>query len=146
MLALVGTLAQNFYWAGPILSTVLLIGGGILLIVGRTVAARKLYPAGTAASHWSLFHQSRLGLVLVVIGILQTLEGFHVARWHYTWPYLLIALGLLQIADRALYNRMLAESPLGPNGYAPVNPAASGSFVPAASTAAPSATPEEEAR
>ena len=142
-LALAGTLAHNFNWAGPFLSTVLLVGGGIFFIAGRTFATRHVYPAHTAASQWNAFHQSRLGLVLIVIGILQTLEGLHVARWHYTWPYLLIALGLIQIADRALYNRMLAEPPVFPNAYAPVTPAGAPA---AATTDAPSSSAEGEVR
>ena len=144
VLALIGSLAHNFYWRGYFFGAAACFVFGIVLLVQQTARTGKLYPRGTAAYQWNLLHSARFGLTLILIGILQTLAGAHVTSWNYLWPYLLIAFGLLQVADRSLYNRMLLEPPVYPNGYAPAPPAAASDV--AASTASSTTTPEEEVR
>lgn len=140
VLALIGSLAHSFYWSGHILGTFGLLLLGTILLINRTLAARQMYPAGTAAYRWNLLHQNRASFLLLSVGILQGLNGLHVAYWHYTWPYLLIAVGLYQVLDRALYNRMLSETPMQPlDPYAPAQTAGAPGTEPKSST-----TPSDE--
>ncbi|WP_419805870.1 hypothetical protein [Terriglobus sp.] len=146
VLALAGSLAHNFYWRGYFFGAATCFIFGVILLIQQTAATRKLYQPGTAAYQWSLLHQARLGIILILIGVLQTIAGAHLTSWHYLWPYLLIVFGLLQLADRSLYNRMLLDPPVFQNAYAPVNPGPAGSASAAASSAASSNTAEGEVR
>lgn len=143
VLALAGSLAHNFYWRGYFFGAASCFIFGAILLVQQTASVRKLYRSGTAAYQWSLLHQAHFGLILLLIGVLQTISGFHLTSWHYLWPYLLIFVGLLQLLDRSLYNRMLLEPPVFPNGFPPVNGAATAT---ASSATASSDSAQEEVR
>ncbi|GAA3759002.1 hypothetical protein [Terriglobus aquaticus] len=147
IVALAGSLAHNFYWRGYIFGAASCFVFGTILLVTQTSVTRKLYQPGTAAYQWSLLHQARFGLTVLVVGVLQTIAGAGVTSWNYLWPYLLILFGLLQIADRALYNRMLLEPPAFRDGYGPVPAAAAPSAsYSTRSESTSSASNEEEVR
>ena len=145
VLALTGSLLHNFYWRGYFFGAASCLILGAVLLVQQTAVTRKLYQPGTAAYRWSLLHQARFGLTLLLIGILQAIAASHVTSWHHLWPYLLIFFGLLQVADRSLYNRMLLDPPVYNNGFPPVNPAPAATANAAAASVS-SSNPEGEVR
>ncbi len=142
--ALLGTLSHRFYWSNRYLDGAIVAGVGVVLLITRTLRARGVYPAGSAANTWYLLRTSRVGLILLAIGLALTLDHAGALTWNYLWPYLLILLGTFLLVERAAHNRMLAAGPIsadGPASYA--SPAAASGDV-AASAQSTSFVPHDE--
>ena len=116
VLALLSSLGHAYYFRGRFFVGSLLIVLGAGVIFQRLRRARGAYPEHSAAASWYAVNSSRGGVFLIAIGIFMLLDAAGVAGWHYTWPYLLILLGLYQIATRTTYNRMMASMPPAPYG------------------------------
>ncbi len=114
--ALLGTLSHRFYWSNRYLDGAIVAAVGVVLLVTRTLRARGVYPAGSAANTWYLLRTSRVGLILLAIGLALTLDHAGALTWNYLWPYLLILLGTFLLVERAAHNRMLAAGPLAADG------------------------------
>lgn len=136
LFALVGTLSHRFYWSNRFLDGAIVIAIGVAVLITRTLRARTVYPAGTAASTWYVLHSTRAGLILLAIGVGLTLDHVGTISWGDMWPYLLILVGVFLLLERAAHNRMLAAGPVSPMGTAAeadpyaTAPPASSSFVP----------------
>ncbi len=140
--ALLGTLSHRFYWSNRYLDGAIVAAVGIVLLVTRTLRARGVYPAGSAANTWYLLRTSRVGLILLAIGTALTLDHAGALTWNYLWPYLLILLGTFLLVERAAHNRMLAAGPIPAEGYAPYAPPPTGDT--AETSATPSFIPRDE--
>jgi len=68
-------------------------------------------------------------VILVTIGVLLLLNEFHLARFHYTWPLILIVIGVVKVlvasASVEGHRGLLGSPPGGPGG--PQAPSAPGS-------------------
>ncbi len=111
VLALLSSLGHNYYFHGRFFAGWLLVGIGVILLVQQLRRARTVYPTRSAAANWYAVNSSRGGVSLIAVGIFMLLDASGIAHWHYTWPYLLILLGLYRLASRTAYNRMIAETP-----------------------------------
>ena len=107
-----------------------LIGLGVWIFVRRMSAGGGLSPASGEGDGYAArtVCSLRAPIVLITVGVLTALQAFDVVRMHYTWPVLIIMLGLL----------MLLERSLGARGYAAQN--AAGAVYTGAPAAAVDAT------
>lgn len=69
-----------------------------------------MYPTGTPGAQWSLLHAGKGAGVVFVVGLLTLLQGLHVVAWEYSWPFLLIFLGVFILLERLALNRMNANT------------------------------------
>ncbi len=110
VLALISTLGHEYFWPSRFIGGLALMLVGGALVFRRLQEAQRLYPSNTAAASWFSIRNSKGGVFVAAVGILFLLSASHWHAWFNGWPYLLILLGLYQIAERAAYNRMAAET------------------------------------
>ena len=127
--ALLGSLHSFAFLEGEVTGGIFLIGLSAFMFYRRQVTNSALFPAGSAAARWNLIRASRGAGVLFIVGLLTVLQGLHVVNWEASWPFLLIFLGVMALAERFAMNGMNAAG--YPGGY------------PAGYPPQPSATPEE---
>ncbi|MGI4853526.1 MAG: hypothetical protein ACRYF4_05680 [Janthinobacterium lividum] len=123
--ALLGSMRSFAFLEGEATGGLFLIGLSIFMIWRRFSVSRTLYPEGSAEARWNLLRASKGAGVVFVVGLLTLLQGLHVVDWEYSWPLLLIFLGVFILLERLALNRMNtpAYPPVGYPG-APVPPAA----------------------
>jgi hypothetical protein len=77
---------------------------------------------------------------LMMIGLLFLLDSLHIMRWGYSWPWIIILVGVMMLVKRTAYNN--AAAAYAPPVYPPNTP-----YAPPASepiiTPTPSASSEE---
>lgn len=55
-------------------------------------------------NRWYQIRRLRGAVILILVGVLALLNQWHVLRWGTSWPLFLIALGLLLLVERAMWN------------------------------------------
>ena len=67
-------------------------------------------------NRYLFFHRIKGPVIILVFGVTALLDTWHVLSYCESWPLYLIAIGLLQLAERAAWAQMQAPPP--PGGYA----------------------------
>ncbi|MGI4757175.1 MAG: hypothetical protein ACRYGF_10035 [Janthinobacterium lividum] len=117
--ALLGSLRSFAFLEGEATGGLFLIGLSIFLLYRHYSVNRGLFAPGSPAARWNVLRASRGPGVVFVVGLLTLLQGLHVVDWEYSWPLLLIFLGVFILVERFAQNSM-AATPY-PAGY-PVDP------------------------
>ncbi len=85
--------------------------GTILLGVGAWVFFRRMTETGASLSddgspnyRFRVLRALKGSVWLAAIGFLFLLSAFHLLRWDYSWPFLIILAGVMMIVQRAFYN------------------------------------------
>lgn len=122
--ALLGSMRSFAFLEGEATGGLFLIGLSLFLFWRRFSVSRTLYPEGSSEARWNLLRASKGAGVVFIVGLLTLLQGLHVVDWEYSWPILLIFLGVFILLERLALNRM-TTTPYPPTGYpgAPVPPA-----------------------
>ncbi len=116
--ALLGSIRAFDFLEGESTGGIFLIGLSLFLFWRRWNQSRQLYPPESPAARWSVVQGTRGAAVLFVVGLLTLLQGLRIVYWDNSWPFLLIALGVLLLLERVALNRIAAAS------YAANQPAA----------------------
>lgn len=79
-------------------------------------------------NHWYQMRRLRGAIILITIGTLALLDQWHIMRFGVTWPFILIVLGLMKIAERAAWSadvqaQQNAQTLAPGGGFVPPNPA-----------------------
>lgn len=88
----------------------LLIGLGIWLFIRKMQdVGVGLADDGSATYRWYAVRCLRGPAFLMLVGVLALLDNWDVLRWGSSWPFFIILLGLLVIAERVTYGNAQAE-------------------------------------
>ena len=71
-------------------------------------------------NRYIFLHRIKGPVIILVFGITALLHTWHILSYSRSWPLYLIALGLLQLAERAAWAQM--QPPPPPPGYPPNQP------------------------
>jgi len=100
--------------------------GVILLVLGVWIFLRRMLDSGASLAfdgtvdyRLRLFRALRGSIWLIAFGIFALLLSFRLITWYYSWPWLIIFLGVWLIVQRAAYNAAVSAIPMPPR-YAPV--------------------------
>jgi hypothetical protein len=78
-------------------------------------------------NHWYQMRRLRGAVILITIGVLALLDQWHIMRFEASWPFILIVLGLMKIAERAAWSADVRDQQnvqaFGPAGHGVVPPA-----------------------
>ncbi|MHB1020911.1 MAG: LiaF transmembrane domain-containing protein [Acidobacteriaceae bacterium] len=89
----------------------LLIGLGIWLFIRKMQdIGVGLADDGSATYRWYVVRCLKGPAFLMLVGVLALLDSWHVLSWGSSWPFFIILLGLLVIAERITYGNAQAES------------------------------------
>jgi hypothetical protein len=55
-------------------------------------------------NRWYQIRRLRGAIILILIGVLALLNQWHVMNWDTSWPLILIVIGLLMVAERAVWS------------------------------------------
>jgi TM2 domain-containing membrane protein YozV len=102
--ALLGSLHPFAFLEGEATGGLFLIGLAVFMFLRRSNS--NVYPQGSPAARWSLIRASKGAGFIFIIGVLTLLQGLHIARWHESWPFLLIFLGVVMVMERVAVNNM----------------------------------------
>lgn len=108
LFALLGSIRAFDFLEGEATGGIFLIGLSLFLFWRRWSQSRQLYTPGSPAARWSVVNGVRGAGVLFVIGLLTLLQGLRVVYWENSWPFLLIAIGVLLLVERFALNQMAA--------------------------------------
>jgi hypothetical protein len=126
--------------------------GVILLILGvwnflrrMTDSGATLAYDGTAAYQYRALRALRGSVWLIAIGFLALLDSFRLLSWSYSWPFIIILVGLMMIVQRTVFHSVAAAavpqpSPAYVEGWDDPPPAAPS---PAATSTAPYSEPKQ---
>lgn len=104
MLFLLGTMGLFNSLPGPSLVGVILLGIGVWIFLRRmTETGLTLSDDGSSNYQLRLLRALRGSVWLVFIGILALLDAFHIVRWSYSWPTIIILAGVMMIIQRTIY-------------------------------------------
>ena len=99
--------------------------GVILLVLGVWIFLRRMLESGaslafdgTSGYQLRLFRALRGSIWLIAFGVFALLLSFRLVSWYYSWPWLIIFLGVWLIVQRAAYNAAVSAIPMPPR-YAP---------------------------
>ena len=68
-----------------------------------TESGAALASDGTPAYTLRVLRALKWSIWLAVIGVLNLLNAFHILAWHYSWPFLVILLGVVILIQRTAY-------------------------------------------
>jgi hypothetical protein len=68
-------------------------------------------------NRYLFFHRIKGPVIILVFGVTALLDAWHILSYGQSWPLYLIAIGLLQLAERAAWSQMQAPPPAGYSGY-----------------------------
>ncbi len=89
---------------GGALSGIVLIGIGVWVFLRRmTETGQNFADDGSSNYQLRLFRALKGSIWLGVIGLLELLDAFHLIRWAYSWPALIILAGVMMILQRTVY-------------------------------------------
>lgn len=71
-------------------------------------------------NRYIFLHRIKGPVIILVFGVTALLHTWHILSFGRSWPLYLIALGLLQLAERAAWAQM--QTPPPPPGYPPNQP------------------------
>jgi hypothetical protein len=54
-------------------------------------------------NRWYQIRRLRGAVILILIGVLALMNQWHVMRWEVSWPFILIVLGLVLLAERVAW-------------------------------------------
>ena len=116
---LLGTTGIFRGFSGLALLGLILIGSGAWVFVRRmTETGTSLGDDGTPMYRMRLLRAVRGASWLILVGVLLLLHSLGWVRWENSWPWLIIAAGLLMLLNRAMYLTGMNAA-----YYAPVPPA-----------------------
>jgi len=137
VLVLLGSWHPFSFLAGEAMGGFFLIALAAFLFVRRYMTLRQVFPEGSPVRPWENPGSYKGPVILFVVGLLTVLDNLHVVEWDRSWPLLLIAIGGVMLAERAMQNRLIQNVPYppysgDPAAYAPPAPAKDEpvSFVP----------------
>lgn len=123
--------------------------GVILVAIGAWVFFRRMTETGeTLANDGSSGYQFRLfralkgSIWLATLGFLWLLDAFHILRFSYTWPALIILAGVMMIVSRTIYASAAANAYYAAPPYTPSAPSETAPSPEVTSTTAPTETHE----
>lgn len=64
-------------------------------------------------NRYLFLHRIKGPVIILVFGVTALLDTWHILSWGESWPLYLIAIGLLQLAERAAWSQMQAGPPAG---------------------------------
>jgi hypothetical protein len=118
--ALLGSLHPFAFLEGEATGGLFLIGLAAFMFFRRRNS--NMYPQGSPAAHWNLIRASKGAGFIFIIGVLTLLQGLHIARWHESWPFLLIFLGVVMVMERVAVNNMNVAGTYPGYPVSPVSP------------------------
>jgi len=71
-------------------------------------------------NRYIFLHRIKGPVIILVFGLTALLDSWHILSYGRSWPLYLIAIGLLQLAERAAWAQM--QPPPPPPGYPPTQP------------------------
>jgi len=100
---------------GEALVGVVLLGIGAWVFLRRmTEAGLPIASDGSAAYTLRVLRALKWSIWLAAIGILNLLDAFHILTWHYTWPFLVILLGVVILVQRTAYQAVYNQAYANP--------------------------------
>ena len=70
-------------------------------------------------NRYIFLHRIKGPVIILVFGVTALLDTWHVLSYSRSWPLYLIAIGLLQLAERAAWAEIQQPPPPPPPGYPP---------------------------
>ena len=109
---------------GEALFAIILIGIGAWIFFHRmTETGQTLANDGSSGYQFRLFRALKGSIWLATLGLLWLLDAFHILRFSYTWPALIILAGVMMIISRTVYASAAANAyyaePIVPPAPAP---------------------------
>jgi hypothetical protein len=89
--------------AEALAGTVLLGIAAWVFLRGMTESGLPLAGDGSPVYTLRVLRALKWSIWLAAIGILNVLDAFHILAWHYTWPFLIILLGVVILIQRTAY-------------------------------------------
>jgi len=100
--------------ASALVGVVLIVLGAWNFLRRMTETGASLTYDGTPAYNLRVLRALRGSVWLTLIGILALLDSFRVVRWHYSWPWIIIMVGIMLILERTVYNSAAAAATVPP--------------------------------
>jgi hypothetical protein len=89
--------------AEALAGTVLLGIAAWVFLRGMTESGLPLTGDGSPLYALRVLRALKWSVWLAAVGILNLLDAFHILAWHYTWPFLIILLGVVILVQRTAY-------------------------------------------
>jgi hypothetical protein len=105
LLFLVGNSRVFYVFHGHVMGPLVLIGVGVWLFVRRmTSYGQGLENDGTAMYRWRLASALSSSFWVILTGFLWLLASLHILSWGHSWPFYIIAVGVIMLFRRTLHS------------------------------------------
>jgi TM2 domain-containing membrane protein YozV len=84
--------------------------GAWVFLRGMTDSGLPLASDGSPAYTLRVLRALKWSVWLAAVGILNLLNAFHILAWHYTWPFLIILLGVVILIQRTAYQAVYNQA------------------------------------